>query len=159
MSASKLSTGAAGILLAISLGFAAPAPVAAQDAQQVAEKRSAAMKGMGGSMRTIKGYTGGRGSKDDALKAVAVISETAPGILALFPKGTGMEALPKSEAKPVIWEKWDEFGAAAKTLGEKAAVLAAAIEGGDKAKIGAAFGELGRVGCGGCHRVFREKRN
>ena len=159
MSASKLSTGAAGILLAAALGLVAPGPATAQDAQQVAEKRSAAMKGMGGAMRTIKGYTGGRGSKDDALKAVAVISETAPGILALFPKGTGMDALPKSEAKPVIWEKWDAFGAAAKTLGEKAAVLAAAIEGGDKGKIGAAFGDLGRMGCGGCHQVFREKRN
>ena len=141
------------------LALAQGPSASAQDAQEVAEKRSAAMKGLGGSMRVIKGYTGGRGSKDDALKAVTVIASTAPKITSLFPKGTGMEALPKSEAKAVIWEKWDEFGAAAKRLGEKAAVLAAAIEGGDKGKIGAAFGDLGRGGCGGCHQVFREKRN
>ena len=162
MSARKLPTAAAGFLLAASFGLVALAPgpaSAAEDAMQVAEKRSAAMKSMGGAMRTIKGFAGGRGSQDDAAKAVAVIASTAPNITSLFPKGTGMEALPKSEAKPVIWEKWDEFGAAAKTLGEKAAVLAAAIEAGDKDKIGMAFGDLGRVGCGGCHRVFREKRN
>ena len=69
-----------------------------------------------------------------------------------------MEALPKSESKPEIWTKWDQFTAAAKTLGDKAAVLAAAVDSGDKGKIGAAFGDLGQNGCGGCHRVFRQKR-
>ena len=162
MPAIRLPTAVAGVFIAASMGLVALAQgpsASAQDAQQVAEKRSAAMKSMGGAMRVIKGYTGGRGSKDDVVKAVAVIASTAPNITSLFPKGTGMDALPKSEAKPVIWEKWDEFGAAAKTLGDKAAVLAAAIEAGDKAKIGMAFGDLGRVGCGGCHQVFREKRN
>lgn len=162
MSAIRLPTAAAGIFLSALMGLAVLAPgeaASAEDVKQVAEKRSMAMKSMGGSMRVIKGYVGGRGSKDDVAKAVAVIASTAPNITALFPKGTGMEALPKSEAKPEIWQKWDEFGAAAKTLGDKAAILAAAIDSGDKGKIGAAFGDLGKVGCGGCHRVFRQKRN
>ena len=161
MPAIRLPTAVAGIFVAASLGLAglAQGPSAsAQDVQQVAEKRSAAMKSMGGAMRAIKGYVDGRGSSDDAAKAVAVIASTAPGIAALFPKGTGMDALPKSEAKPEIWQKWDEFGAAAKRLGDKAAVLAAAIESGDKGRIGAAFGDLGRGGCGGCHQVFRQKK-
>ena len=63
------------------------------------------------------------------------------------------------KSKPVIWEKWDEFGAAAKTLGDKATILAAAVESGNRDKIGMAFGDLGKNGCGGCHRVFRQKRN
>lgn len=162
MSAIRMPAAVAGVALAAFMGLATLAPgqaVSAEDVKQVAEKRSMAMKAMGGSMRTIKGYAGGRGSKDDVLKAVAVIASTAPMITSLFPKGTGMEALPKSEAKPEIWAKWDEFGAAAKRLGDKAAILAAAIESGDKGKVGAAFGDLGKVGCGGCHRVFRQKRN
>ena len=161
MVAIKLPNAAAGIALAAFVGLVALAPgqaVGAEDVNQVAEKRSMAMKAMGGSMRTIKGFVGGRGSKDDVVKAVAVIASTAPKIASLFPKGTGMEALPKSEAKAEIWVKWDEFTAAAKTLGDKAAVLAAAVDSGDKGKIGAAFGDLGKVGCGGCHRVFRQKR-
>lgn len=162
MQAIRLPTAVAGMCVAASIGLVALGqgqPAGAQDVNQVAEKRSAAMKSMGGAMRVIKGYAGGRGSKDDVLKAVAVIASTAPQITALFPQGTGMEALPKSEAKPEIWQKWDEFGAAAKTLGDKAAILAAAIESGDKSKVGMAFGDLGKVGCGGCHRVFRQKRN
>ena len=162
MSAIRLPTAVTGIFLAASIGLVTLAPdraASAEDVKQVAEKRSMAMKSMGGSMRAIKGYVGGRGSKDDVAKAVAVIASTAPKITSLFPKGTGMGALPKSEAKPEIWQKWDEFGAAAKTLGDKAAILAAAVESGDKGKIGMAFGDLGKNGCGGCHRVFRQKRN
>ena len=161
MSAIKLSAAAAGIVLAAFMGLVALTPgqaVGAEDVKQVAEKRSMAMKAMGGSMRTIKGFVDGRGSKDDVVKAVAVISATAPKIASLFPKGTGMEALPNSESKPEIWSKWDEFTAAAKRLGDKATVLAAAVDSGDKGKIGAAFGDLGQNGCGGCHRVFRQKR-
>ena len=161
MPAMKLPAAAAGIVLAACIGLVALSPgpaVGAEDVAQVAEKRSMAMKAMGGAMRTIKGFVGGRGSKDDVVKAVAVIASAAPQIASLFPKGTGMEALPKSEAKADIWTKWDAFTAAAKTLGDKAAVLAAAVDSGDKGKIGAAFGDLGQNGCGGCHRVFRQKR-
>ena len=162
MSAIRLPTAVAGIFLAAFIGLVTVAQdraASAQDLKQVAEKRSKAMKSMGGAMRVIKGYAGGRGSKDDVVKAVSVIASTAPKITSLFPKGTGMGVLPKSESKPVIWEKWDEFGAAAKTLGDKAAILAAAVESGDRNKVGMAFGDLGKNGCGGCHSVFRQKRN
>ena len=69
-----------------------------------------------------------------------------------------MAALPDSESKEVIWEEWDEFVAAAELLGEKAAALQAALASEDSSRIGAAFGDLGKNGCGGCHRRFREKR-
>ena len=69
-----------------------------------------------------------------------------------------MSALPDSESKDVIWEEWDEFVAATERLGEKAAALQAALTSGDSGQIGAAFGDLGKNGCGGCHSKFREKR-
>jgi cytochrome c556 len=32
-----------------------------------------------------------------------------------------------------------------------------AVNGGDKSAIEAAFADLGKNGCGGCHTTFREK--
>ena len=126
---------------------------------KVMEERSKLMKGMGGAMRTLKGYLEGRGSAEEAGAAAAVIAAAAPKIPDVFPPNTGMGADPKSETKDVVWEKWDDFTAAAGLLGDKAAALKTALASGDAGAVGAAFGDLGKNGCGGCHRVFREKRN
>ena len=161
MSAFKISVGAVGVLLAAFLGVAAAAPERVadeQEAKKVQGERSAAMKSMGGAMRTLKLYTAGRGSAEDATKAAASIAWTAAVIPSLFPAGTGMDVLSDSESKPEIWQQWDAFTKAAKTLEGKAAVLTAALAAGDKGKIGDAFADLGRNGCAGCHRVFRQKR-
>ena len=48
---------------------------------------------------------------------------------------------------------------AQKTANDKAEVLLVAVKSGDKTKIEAAFGDLGKNGCGGCHETFREKLN
>jgi cytochrome c556 len=50
---------------------------------------------------------------------------------------------------------WDGFTAKAENLEEKSAALVAAFEGGDAAAIQAAFGDMGKNGCGGCHDDFR----
>jgi len=68
-------------------------------------------------------------------------------------------ALPDSESRENIWEEWEAFVASAEHLGEKAAALQAALGSVDSGRIGAAFGDLGKNGCGGCHRKFREKRD
>lgn len=130
-----------------------------EEAMEVAEKRSETMKSMGGSMRTLKRFVEGRGAAEDASAAAAVIADAASAIPSLFPAGTGMAALPDSESKEVIWEEWDEFVAATERLGEKAAALQVVLASGDSDRIGAAFGDLGKNGCGGCHRRFREKRD
>ena len=144
----------------VTLGASGQGQVASEEeAMQVAEKRSEAMKSMGRSMRTLKGFAGGRGSAEEASAAAAVIADTAPVLPSLFPAGSGMSALPDSESKDVIWEEWDEFVAATERLGEKAAALQAVLSSGDSGQIGAAFGDLGKNGCGGCHSKFREKRD
>ena len=56
----------------------------------------------------------------------------------------GMGADPKSETKDIVWEKWDDFTAAAGLLGDKAAALKTALASGDAGAVGAAFGDLGK---------------
>ena len=146
-------------LVVVSAAFVPQQSAVADGHGKVMEERSKLMKGMGGAMRTLKGYLEGRGSAEEAGEAAAVIAAAAPKIPDVFPPGTGMGADPKSETKDVVWEKWDEFTAAATLLGDKAAALKTALASGDAGAVGAAFGDLGKNGCGGCHRSFREKRN
>ena len=144
----------------VALGASGQGQVASEEeARQAAEERSRTMKTLGRSMRTLKGFAGGRGAAEDASAAAAAIADAAPTLPSLFPAGSGMAALPDSESKEVIWEEWDEFVAATELLGEKAAALQAALASEDSSRIGAAFGDLGKNGCGGCHRKFREKRD
>ncbi len=147
--------------IALAAAFAAFAMVGpdalADKHSKVAEERSRLMKGMGGAMRTLKGFVEGRNSAEEAAAAVMALSATAAKIADVFPPGTGMGADPKSEAKDEIWEQWDEFEAAAALLGTKAAAFGDVLA--SSGDVGAAFGELGKDGCGGCHRQFREKRN
>ena len=150
----------AGLAAFMALGASGQGQVASEEeALKVAEERSETMKSMGRSMRTLKGFTDGRGTAEEASAAAAVIADAAPTLPSLFPAGTGMAALPDAESKEIIWEEWDEFVAGTVRLGEKAAALQAAIGAGDSGAIGAAFGDLGKNGCGGCHSKFREKRD
>ena len=152
---------AAGSALAVAMAFALYGAEQAAHADQhgtVAEERSNLMKGMGGAMRTLNGFVKGNRSAAEASEAAAVIAVSATKIVAVFPPNTGMGTNPRSEAKDVIWEAWDEFTAATALLGDKAAALETAIASGDAGAAAAAFGDLGKNGCGGCHSRFREKR-
>ena len=60
---------------------------------------------------------------------------------------------PKAE----VWSDWKGFLAARDTAAGKTDALVVAVKGGDKAAIQAAFGDLGKNGCGGCHEKFREE--
>ena len=83
-----------------------------------------------------------------------------PTIPGLFPPKSGMAEYPgKSYAKPEIWAEWEKFGNAQRTALSKAVALNTALQGGDKAAITAAFGAMGKDGCGGCHTPFREKKS
>ena len=153
----RTSIRAAGAALALAAAVAAGGLAQAHDGK-TPEDRHDLMEGMGDAMRTIKRFVQGRGSAEKAAEAAAVIAAGAPRIPSVFPPGSGREAYPESEAKNAIWERWDEFVAAADSLGENAAVLQTALASGESGRIGAAFGDLGKNGCGGCHRSFREKR-
>ena len=75
-------------------------------------------------------------------------------IAALFPAGSDQG---DTEASPKIWEDMAGFQAAEDKY--KAAVAtAASAPAQDVAALGKQVGELGQ-GCGGCHEVFRIKKN
>ena len=132
----------------------------AEEAESVLESRSEFMKGMGSAMKAFSNFLKrGDGEPLELGAMAAEIAENAPGIPDLFPKDTGMGQFEDSEAKPGIWDNWEDFVAAANALVEPAAALEAAFESGDKGNIGASVKALGGDGCRGCHKQFREKRN
>ncbi|MCY4487768.1 MAG: cytochrome c [Deltaproteobacteria bacterium] len=113
---------------------------------KVIEARTQLMKDIGGFSKAMRQATDAAGvaaNADKLAEAFAKVNEET------FPKGSSEG----SRAKPEIWEKWDEFTAAAKN----AVMLAQGIA--TKARAGEDTAELvkgyGRSACGSCHRPFR----
>ena len=148
-------------LLAVALGLAvagAGGLVRAQDKEAVLKDRQATMKEQGKDVGAVKAYLEGKGDLAQAKAAAADLTQTTKKIPDLFPPGTGGPN-PTGDyvAKPVIWTDWNKFLDAQKTAAAKADALLVAVNGGDKTAIEAAFNDLGKNGCGGCHTTFREK--
>jgi cytochrome c556 len=91
------------------------------------------------------------------IEAIAVNAETlalnAQHIPALFPTGSLTD---KSNAKPEIWQRSDEFQEKAKNLGTWAVKLRDAAKTKDAAATEAIVKDFGRETCGACHTVFRK---
>jgi cytochrome c556 len=146
-------------LSAIVLAGGLYAGAARADDAAILDSRSATMKAQGKDMGAIKAFTEDKSDLAAAQAAGADLVIQVAKIPDLFPKNTGMTAFPgKSYAKDAVWTDWDKFLAAAKTASDKAEALNAALKGGDKAAIAAAFGDMGKNGCGACHEPFREKK-
>ena len=130
----------------------------AQDKETVLKNRQAVMKEQGKDLQNIKAYLEGKGDLTLAKDSAANLTQTTKKIPDLFPPGTGGPN-PTGDyvAKPVIWSDWTKFLDAQKTAVAKVDTLVVAINGGDKPAIEAAFADLGKNGCGGCHTTFREK--
>lgn len=129
-----------------------------QDAIKVVQDRQALMKRQSKDLEAVKAFIDGKGELPAAQTGAADLDTAIKAIPAAFPKDTGMAEFPgKSGAKPVVWTEWDKFTAAQQAAAAKAQALDAAVKGGDKAAITAAFADMGKNGCGGCHTTFREK--
>lgn len=132
----------------------------ATDENPIYAERSDFMKGMGGAMRAFSNYLKrGDGEPLELSSMAAELATRASEIPSLFPENTGLEQNEQSEAKPNIWEQWPDFVAASEAMIEPAQALEAAFDSGNKGKIGAAVKKLGKIGCGGCHRKFRLKKD
>ena len=144
---------AAAIIVAGAAGFAV-----AQDKETVLKERQATMKEQGKDVGAVKAYLDGKGDLAQAKTGAANLTQTTKKIPQLFPAGTGGPS-PDGDyvAKPEIWTDWNKFLDAQKAAAAKADALLVAVNGGDKAAIEAAFNDLGKNGCGGCHTTFREK--
>lgn len=149
----RLLGAAAAIVVAGAAGFAV-----GQDKETVLKEREATMKEQGKDIGAVKAYLDGKGDLAQAKTGAADLTQTTKKIPQLFPAGTGGPS-PDGDyvAKPEIWTDWNKFLEAQKAAAAKADALLVAVNAGDKSAIEAAFADLGKNGCGGCHTTFREK--
>jgi cytochrome c556 len=119
--------------------------------------RQSVMKALAGHLGAAGTIVKGEGGDKADLKGHAhAINELARMSGNVFAKGSGTEA-GETAALPAIWEKPDDFGKVLVAFQTAAADFAKAADSGDSAAIGKAIGELGKTGCGGCHRDYRKK--
>jgi cytochrome c556 len=143
------------MIAGVLFGAAARAP--AMDGSQVIKDRAALMKQQAKDLGAVKAYFTGKGNQAAAAAAAADLTRTTRKIPDLFPPGSDAASPDgKFAPKPEIWSQPDKFLAAQKNAAAKAEALLAAVNGG-KAEIQAAFADLGKNGCGGCHEHFRTK--
>jgi cytochrome c556 len=140
---------------AISLALASLAAAQQEGAKGVVAVRQATMDANAKHMNAVKAIL----TEDPQLmKHVAfhaqAIAEAAEYVPEMFPQGSTQ---PPTNALPAIWEKPDEFKRAAERAHGLAEKLAETARGGDVQATQAAFGALGKEGCGGCHETFRKK--
>ena len=133
--------------------------VVAQDKAGAVKARQDFMKAQAADTKAISDYTKGMASKEDAAKAIADLQARNPAILKQLAPGTSMTDMPGvSFAKPAAFTDGDKLAsivAALKVIEDK---TADAIKTGTPADVAAASADIGRVGCGGCHRDYRQAR-
>jgi cytochrome c556 len=121
------------------------------------DTRVASMKKVGGAAGVLAAIAKGDKPYDaDATKAaLTTISETAKVFPDQFQAGTDTNAK-DSEASPKIWENMDDFKSRAAKLGTDADTLLAQLPA-DADGVGAGLKVLG-ASCGGCHQIYRIKK-
>lgn len=121
----------------------------------IIKEREENFEAIGKAFKAVRGQLDAD-SPDFALIAASAtdINTRAGKITGHFPAGTSTADGFKTEALPVIWEKPEEFKAAAQKLVDESAKLASLASGGDKAAVGAQAIAMGGA-CKGCHDTFR----
>ena len=151
--ASIIAAGVAAATLAVGVG----AWAADQPADQI-KYRQAVMRSVGGHMGAIGAIVKGEISQPDHLSGHAnAIADMAELAVDIFPPSSASGA--ETRAKPEIWADWDDFLEKAEAFRLASANFARVVDdGGDRAAIAAAFGDMGKS-CGGCHRPYRAEAN
>jgi cytochrome c556 len=126
----------------------------------VLKNRQDAMKALGGDMKAINEALEAATFDAAAAQAgAASLADHIQNVQYLFVPGTGVDdGVGKTAAKMEIWAEWDKFTQGAANAEAEVAALVAAAAGGDKDAIAAAFGNVGKNGCGGCHTPYRLKQ-
>ncbi|MYD78100.1 MAG: cytochrome c [Gammaproteobacteria bacterium] len=126
----------------------------------VYEKRHVYMNELGDIMKAFgKFVKRGEGDLADLVQKATRIIELAPELPSHFPPDTGLNHNKESQAKPIIWEKWDDFTSASERLVDLGTGLKAAFSSEDEAQISTAVKQMGEEGCRACHSKFRIKKN
>ena len=147
------------VILALAIGLLTSCADPIQERKGLMRNNNANMKAIGAYLKT------GKGSAADVASRARKVADNAKKIKGLFPAGTSLKDRPgQTRAKSGIWakraihnqaEEMAAFKQAADIMGVYAMKLADAADSGDKKAIGAAMGQLGKRGCGGCHSDFR----
>jgi len=128
----------------------------AQDKEKIIAERQNLLKAQGREWLVVRNYVEGKADQAAALSAVESLTKSVPTVPNYFPPGTeGPAPDGKWGTKPDVWSEHDKFLAAVKKVGDQVAVLDAALRGGDKDKVEAAFKDLNI--CIACHETFRAK--
>ncbi len=124
------------------------------DVEPVVRYRQATMKANAGHLAALKAILleGGEAFLPQAAFHAEAIAKAAPLLPAMFPEGSLSE---KSNARPEIWKRWDDFTQRAKELERLSQALLRALDSGDRKAAARALVDLGRNGCGECHRRYR----
>jgi cytochrome c556 len=127
----------------------------AGEAPPILKEREENFEAIGAAFKAVRAQLEAT-SPDFALIAAKAsdINARAGKITGHFPAGTSTADGFKTEALPAIWEKPEEFKAAATKLADESAKLASLAPGGDKAAVGAQAMTMGGT-CKGCHDKFR----
>ena len=141
------------------MAFAPVGVAIAGDGAAAITERQALMRLQGAAAGAIKAAID---SKDPArVKQVEAsaraMSFSATAIPTMFPAGSDSKA-GKTRALDKIWSDSPGFKKAADNMGKLAAALADALKSGDAAASMAAFANLGKEGCGGCHGTYQAKQ-
>jgi cytochrome c556 len=142
--------------VAAAVAFAGIAIGSAMAADGTHEAREALMKKIGGAAGSLGAIAKGTKPYDaEAVKvALTTIAETAKVFPDQFKPGT--ETGDKA-ASPKIWENMDDFKARAAKLSADAEAVLAQLPA-DAAGVGAALNTVGG-NCGGCHQLYRIKKD
>lgn len=138
----------AGIAFAVSVAAAQQDPIAA---------RKSLMKANGDQAKIGAAMLKGEApfDLDKAHKIFATFQDASAKAPSLFPDNskTGGE----TAAAPKIWESMEDFKARLAKLGTDAKAAEASVKDLDSFK--AAFGNIGKNDCGGCHEIYRLKKS
>ncbi len=146
---------ALGAVLVIGAVYSTGAPAA--DKEQIIKDRQSLMKSQGAALAAVKNFLDDKGDLAKATEEANGLPAKLKKIPDAFPPGSeGPNPEGKWAPKATVWSDWNGFKAQVDTAVGKADVLAAAVKGGDKAKIQEAFADIGKNGCGACHGKFRE---
>ncbi|MDZ4373205.1 MAG: cytochrome c [Phenylobacterium sp.] len=115
------------------------------------ERLGAAFKGLNDELR--------KGSPDKAVvaKNAAAMNQLVSALPTWFPRGSGVEARPMSEAKANIWTDAAGFSAAATAARTEVGKLNAAAAAGNIDAVKASVRPVGGS-CKGCHDKYRQQK-
>lgn len=142
------------LAVVVALGLGLTFVHAQEEATPEIDYRQKLMKGHAASMGSIGDYLKNKLSYGS--NHVATHAKNIANYATLVPDAFEKKITDgKTDAKPEVWDNWDDFVAKADTLNVAATELAAAAAGGDMRAMMPNVKALGEA-CGGCHDTYRK---